>query len=196
VDENSSEVQDYIAKLTRVSEKTGVSFILIHHAGKGDPTCRDARELLRGSSGIFAALGSVFGLFGGATSEEPRLIKHLKSHPDAVGPTLDDFMLEIVDVPNGLNKFAGLHVGYRTIAEMEVKEDSYESVMEAVLACLKDGPESCGMSATDIQREVKKRKSLVLRAIDDFSRAGTAKNLGTDRAPRWVYNADAKEARR
>lgn len=114
-DENSSEVQDYIAKLTRVSEKTETSFVVIHHAGKGDPRNKDPRELLRGSSGIFSAFGSVFTLVGG--KDELKCVSQVKTHPDGLGAALDDFFLDIQDVPCNGDKYDGLHVGYKTKVE-------------------------------------------------------------------------------
>lgn len=121
-DENSSEVQDHIAKLTQVSTETGQTFIIIHHFGKspqGKDSSRDEREQLRGSSGIISALGAVYAITG--AKDEPKLVKQIKSHPDGSGRCVDDFYLNISDVPNGEDKYWGLHVGHVSGEEMARK---------------------------------------------------------------------------
>lgn len=125
VDENSSEVQDYVARLTKVSGITGCSFVVIHHFGKTSAKVQlDPREQLRGSSGIFAAMGAVYALTG--DKDAPKKVSQVKTHPDACGKYLPDFYLRTVDVPNGEDKYWGLHVGHVSEEDM-AKETEREN---------------------------------------------------------------------
>jgi KaiC/GvpD/RAD55 family RecA-like ATPase len=56
-DENDSRVRQPLDMLTRVSEETRCTFLIIHHAGKGSRA--DSRQTPRGSSAIFDAAGTV-----------------------------------------------------------------------------------------------------------------------------------------
>lgn len=125
VDENSSAIQEYMAKLTSISDKTGCSFILLHHPAKGAMSPgqyqRSDIDSLRGSSGIAATLGSVWLLAG--KRDEPKLMRQAKGHPCAVGCLHQDWYVQIQDVRDGSNPFWGLHVGYRSEEEVKAAED-------------------------------------------------------------------------
>jgi len=97
VDENDSKVREYLDILTRVSERTGCTFIVIHHAGKskGDEHgSRDERQSPRGSSGIFDACQTVL-KFDGKKGEPTRVSMHKER---ARGGAVEDFYLAVEDV--------------------------------------------------------------------------------------------------
>jgi len=124
IDENDSKIRAYLDLLARVSEKTGTAFMLIHHAGKpavskGDEEA-DLRMVLRGSSAIFDACGSVFAMIaerdGGA---KPKRMIHTKPAAEAECGPIEPFYLAIEDVPIGTNPRAGVRLVYRTVEQVK-----------------------------------------------------------------------------
>jgi RecA-family ATPase len=97
-DENDSNVRCFLDIFLRVSSTTGSTFLVLHHAGKGDRA--DARMILRGSSAIFDACGSVLGVAPVDPAEfaGPKRVVHLKN-PE--GRATEDFGLAIVDAGRG-----------------------------------------------------------------------------------------------
>jgi hypothetical protein len=106
LDENDSTIRRCLDNLSRVSEKTGTSFIVLHHAGKtqGD----DPRTMPRGSSAIFDACGCVFTVSG--EQNEPKQIQQTKQPAEAEGVGLAPFFLAIEDVPVDDRPTAGVRI--------------------------------------------------------------------------------------
>jgi hypothetical protein len=93
--------------LSRISEKTGAAFVVIHHARKPSATqMGGAKMAIRGSSALFDASGSVL-IFEGEKGQ-PARISHEKARVS--GQPAEDFELVITDVPDGSNPKAGLLV--------------------------------------------------------------------------------------
>lgn len=113
MDENDSKIRACIDNLTRVSEKTGTAFLVIHHAGKPKDNHSDQRMPLRGSSGIFDACGSVLLLTAGKTPKDPRAVTQTKVSDNAEGDFIDPFLLVVEDVAAGANPKAGVRVMYQ-----------------------------------------------------------------------------------
>lgn len=86
VDENSSQVSQYLDILTRVSEHTGCTFLVLHHSGKSpaDGSKRSPRESARGSSAITDALGAMW-VVEGEGAGAPRVMTHARAHEAAEG---------------------------------------------------------------------------------------------------------------
>lgn len=105
VDENSSEVRSVLDMLHRVSDKTGATFVIVHHARKPQ---RDApggaRMAIRGSGALFDAAASVLVLE--AQKGEPVRAIHEKARTS--GRPTDDFLLTIDDVEVDGNPRGGL----------------------------------------------------------------------------------------
>jgi hypothetical protein len=176
MDENSSEMRRYLDPLTRISEATGACFLIIHHAAKSptDPhsTRREARQQLRGSSGIFDAAGSVFLLSGNGNG--PRKVEQVKAPADAEGGAIEPFWLTAEDV-------AGLHddrEGVQVIHHAECPaSDTQEApsarvdmVRSRLLTLIQERP---GLSARAIREAVGVRPALsidVLRQLVDEGR--------------------------
>lgn len=118
-DENDSKMRACIDMLARVSEKNGTTFQLLHHAAKTKDNHKDPRMILRGSSSIFDACGSVLVLTG--EQKEPRLVQQVKAPAEAEGSAAEPFFLEIQDVHVGDNPKGGVRVVHR-IAEPKSKE--------------------------------------------------------------------------
>ena len=106
-DENSSEIRQYVDVLGRVSETTGATVLLVHHARKpksDDPV--GARYAMRGSSALYDAMASVF-IFSGAKGQ-PTRVTHEKCRNRGI--MVDDFGLQVEDVEIDGDRRAGLRV--------------------------------------------------------------------------------------
>ena len=124
--ENDSAMRGHVDMLTRVSETTGATFSLIHHAGKPKESHNsDARTLLRGSSAIFDACGSVLVFVGDKTG--PIRVQQVKAPAEAEGQAIDPFYLQIEDIPASpeLGYPAGVRVAH-VAAEDKADEDKVE----------------------------------------------------------------------
>ncbi len=76
VEENDSQIQHLLMRLAKFSEATGCAYLIAHHFGKPQQGAKPELERLRGSSGIGAALGSVFVLTGERGEPKLRLEGH------------------------------------------------------------------------------------------------------------------------
>lgn len=100
LDENSTEIRRPLDLLTRVSERTGISWMVIHHAKKTkqeDAQQVDVRQLVRGSSGIFDACSSVFVMQGQAG--KPATCSHVKAR--VRGRLQSDLLISPIDLEDG-----------------------------------------------------------------------------------------------
>jgi hypothetical protein len=108
IEENSSEARRPLDMLARVSERTGVVVVVVHHARKPQ---RDApggaKMAIRGSGAIFDAAASVL-VHEAEESNGPVRVSHEKAR--ASGRLADQFTLTAVDVPDGQDPRAGLLV--------------------------------------------------------------------------------------
>jgi len=120
LDENDSTIRRCIDNLTRVSEKTGTAFLILHHAGKsrGDDD-GDPRKVPRGSSAIFDACGCVYTVDG--EQNKPKKVHQTKAPAEAEGGSIPSFFLSIEDVEVAGSPTAGLRVVYRTAAETKAQ---------------------------------------------------------------------------
>lgn len=106
LDENESPIRGCLDLLTRASEATGATFLVLHHAGKGERA--DVRHALRGSSSIFDASGLV--LVADASSGMPITLDVTKVPAEHDGPKPEADRVTIEDVPIGENPRAGVRV--------------------------------------------------------------------------------------
>jgi hypothetical protein len=94
-EENSSDVRRALDMLGRVSDRTGVTAVVIHHARKPQKDAPGgARMAIRGSSAIYDACASVL-VFDGVKGEPVR-VSHEKARTSGI--PADDFALRIADV--------------------------------------------------------------------------------------------------
>lgn len=113
--ENDSTIRTHVDKLTRISEETGVVWVVLHHAGKPSEQRSDSRTKPRGSSAIYDSMGCAFLLTG--AGQEPRRVQQIKTPADAEGGEVEPFYLLAEDVPSGGNTRAGVRVVYRTVEQ-------------------------------------------------------------------------------
>lgn len=82
-DENSSAISNFLDVLTRVSERTGATFLLLHHSGKSSSERSSKETGGRGSSAIFDGSGAVWLVEGEGAG--PRSMSQLRAHDDGDG---------------------------------------------------------------------------------------------------------------
>lgn len=120
MDENSSDARRVLDMLSRVSERTGATFIVIHHARKPNVTqAGGAKMAIRGSGALYDACGSV--LIFEAEKGQPIRISHEKARTSGI--LCGDFEIEVTDIPDGANPRAGLLV---TASGAQSREDAAE----------------------------------------------------------------------
>lgn len=138
IDENSSEAGQPLYTLGKVSEATGATIGVIHHARKPVKDAPGGLAMsIRGSGAIFGACDSIYVL--GATKGEPVRVEHVRS--PTTGVTVDTFGLAIHDTEGG----AGLRLEYlppeQLAADGEAKVDrAFERVATAVLETVMRNP--------------------------------------------------------
>lgn len=174
MDENDSSIRVCLDNLTRVSEKTGTAFWILHHAGKPkDAHATDSRTIARGSSAIFDSAGSMFVITPGKTKDDPRKVSHVKPSAEAEGAALEDFALLVEDFTVGLNPTAGVRVVHQPIAEqtpVEQAADRYGAEAARLLDLIKQKPGASFNTIAELSGMRRARVSAVLGALSDESR--------------------------
>lgn len=123
LDENASEVRTVLDMLSRVSERTGAAFVVIHHARKPQQNASGgAKMAIRGSGALFDACSSVL-VFEGEKGQ-PTRVSHEKARTS--GRPVDDFEITITDFADEGNERAGLLVSASSAADREARKDDAE----------------------------------------------------------------------
>jgi hypothetical protein len=139
-DENDSKIRVCLDNLSRVSEKTGTTFLVLHHSGKPQEMHSDQRTKARGSSAIFDACGPVF-ILSGSKESPHKTVSQQKAPAEAEGGAVDDFYLTIDDVAQGFNPKAGVRVTYRA-KEVPTDSSSTNAHDDRVLEVIRANPGS------------------------------------------------------
>lgn len=195
-EENSSDARRPLDMLTRVSERSGAAFLVIHHARKPSATqSGGAKMAVRGSGALFDACASVL-VFDGEKGR-PTRVTHEKARSSGI--LTDDFELEVTDVPDGANPRAGLLVtakatlsktlsqavsdDERQQAKRVARLDKVQQELEQLFA---QSPELGG--ADEIASRLKRSAPDVRGLLKVMAADGKVQVLGTtsDRRHRWV----------
>ncbi len=118
VDENSSEIREYIDVLGQEIKRVDAAGKLLHHAKKPGEGKSAARYSLRGSSAIFDAADGVF-IFAGEKGE-PTTVEHEKDR--LIGTELPSFGLGSEDVERDGDHRWGLRVVHLEGAQMRQQD--------------------------------------------------------------------------
>jgi hypothetical protein len=172
-DENDSSIRACLDNLTRVSEKTGTAFVVLHHAGKPKDGHSDPRTIARGSSAIFDACGCVLVVTPGKTKDKPRNVTQVKQPAEAVGGGIDDFTLRVEDVAVGGVEAAGVRVAYASLVADSPVDDAaarFHKETASLLLLIRGRPgesqntifSSCGFNRT--------RAAAALRYLEEHDR--------------------------
>jgi hypothetical protein len=191
-DENSSEVRSVLDDLTRISEDTGATFVVVHHARKpSKDAAGGSKTSIRGSGAIFDACSSV--LVFEAAKEEPIMVSHEKARIS--GRPAADFTLAFADVSGGLT------VGASAAATQQERADTRKaSATEALcaealkfLAGLDVQRDGCPNTVT-IARILKRNTQDVTQALELLELRKQIVNHGTGgarQAKAWAVNGAA-----
>jgi len=152
VDQIDSRIRTYLDMLTRVSEHTGCSFIVIHHAGKAAEG-KDKREVARGNSAIFDACGTVLNM-NGKKPFEPVLCEIVKTSANATGRIANTkFYLAPSDIASddGANDKAGIRIEYEpedAVDQPQAPRRAFAKLRESVEKVLVSYPH--GLSTREV----------------------------------------------
>lgn len=184
-DENSSEARIPLDRLTRISERTGTTFAVIHHARKPSQNAQGgARMAIRGSGALFDACGSV--IVFSAEKGEPVTVAHEKARIS--GRLHPDFRLWIEDVDVDGDPTAGLRVTCLADAPSGAQaspSDRFEEAKRLVLALVREEGETGGVNV--VASRLGRRKTDVSAAVDELVRLGLIRKGGTYKAPILTY---------
>jgi len=183
VDENKSEVRDYLDLLGRAAERSRSSVLILHHTGKpplNGP--KDRRHIGRGSSSIYDAMQSVF--VATADRGEPIRVSHEKDRE--LGRTLSDFGLQIVDVEVNGDPKGGLRVDHLEPEQLDppaARRDDFNDLVVRVVEIIKTHP---GCSGRIVRAECRGvRLSDIDGAIEEAARRTLIVNAGKGRRQEW-----------
>ncbi len=180
VDENDSTVRRLLDLLMRVSEKTGVVPLVIHHARKPQrDAAGGAKSSVRGSGAINQALSSL--LVFEADEGEPTLVHHVKARTSGV--CAEPFYLETSDVQVGNDPIAGLTVAYRTVQQIQgatpTPSQAFEQKTRAVFDFIATQPGPV-RGASRIAEALGIRKSTVIEIVAELLEQGRIRNNSAD----------------
>lgn len=172
IDENSSEIRDYMGVLRLASEKTGCVPLLNHNAGKPPPVGQRARKHEgRGSSGIFDECQTV--LVATGSKGEPSLVTHEKDRE--LGRTVEDFFLRIFDVEVDGDPMGGIGV---LVYEAQAAPTASKATLRQQES---EARRKAQEEAKAAQREVRSRETVESRRRRDESDDATATALRAER---------------
>lgn len=162
IEENDSGVRIVLDTLSRVSERTGVVPLILHHARKPSmDKSGGAKMAIRGSGAIFDACASVL-VFEGQKGQ-PTTVAHEKARTSGV--LAEDFLLRISDVEIDGNPRGGLVVS----AEAVPAADHGGMETRILEALERDGPAG---SKTALASRVTGKTTDKYGAIDDLVMRG------------------------
>jgi len=167
-DENSSEARVPLDMLARLSERTGCSMLVIHHARKPrENDAGSARDSIRGSGALYDACGSVFVLEGKPEDPE-RTVYHCKARVS--GKVQDPMTLRIEDwgEPAGDGAVPGIRVTVAKAPTADQREKQavsakFERLRTEIRGLFEDTKERPG-GADSIAAAIK-RKASDVRAV-------------------------------
>ena len=180
-DENSSDARVPLDRLTRISEKTGTSWLVIHHARKPSQNAQGgARMAVRGSGALYDACGSVL-VFAGEKGD-PVTVEHEKAR--ITGRTHEPFQLWIEDVLTDEGPRGGLRVSAidGPPATKQTPSQRVEEVQGRVMEFIQDQGGTTGGNNV-VAQYVGGRRETLNAAISELVRAGRLERGGTTKEP-------------
>lgn len=180
LDENSSEVRRPLDMLTRVSERTGCTFVVIHHAGKPSADkATGAKFAPRGSSAIFDAVQTAF-VLSADDGKTPSKVQHTKDR--ILGASLDDFSFSSDDVEIDGNPRAGLRLSIVDSAPEQVPAgDAHEKMKSRILAFLRENGSVAGRNV--LRAKLGGKRDAIYAALEELIAMSRVVDIGTYHRP-------------
>jgi hypothetical protein len=189
IDENSSEAREPLDMLARVSERTGVTAVVLLHARK---PARDApggaKMAIRGSSALFDAASSVLIHDGGDEPGETVKVTHDKARTS--GRLAHPFLLKVDDVQCGQDPRAGLVVMAEVAPSVEDAVASRQRAkVAAVVASVRElfGTEPEQRSVETIAAKIGRNKTIVRQAVGLLLESGEVEATGSTSSRRLLW---------
>lgn len=180
-EENSSDARIPLDRLTRISEETGATSIVIHHARKPSKDSQGgARMSIRGSGALYDACGSV--LVFSAEKGEPITVEHDKAR--ITGRTHESLRLWIEDVEVDGDPLAGLRVSTLSTPppDQQTADQRLGELQGRVLAFVEaQGGTSGGCNV--IHEHLGGRRQSLTAAIAELVRLGRLTRGGSTKEP-------------
>lgn len=180
IDEASREIAAPLYMLGRVSDRTGVTFLVLHHARKPSrDAAGGAAMAIRGSSAIFGAVDSayVFSAPAGGSID----VEHVRSPTSGI--LVAPFALAIGDVEIDGRARAGLVVRHLDPAQRPSRAtptDKFGELKTAILDLVRSSPEPLSSANAICARVTGGGKDLKLQAIRELVAAGDLVQPGGD----------------
>jgi hypothetical protein len=176
-DENDSSFRSSVDVLTYVSQRTGASIVVLHHASKPKKeSSGDVRTIARGSSAIFDASGCVFNFVQKqGDKDNARLVQQVKTPAEAEGQAIKPFELVVEDVcTEDGNPTGGVRVVWRepvVVDEAAKAAEEFEKHAALIMRAVRRVPEGQSANAIVARCGVHRNRALdVLRALADEGR--------------------------
>lgn len=201
VDENDSRMGAYLMVLARVSERTGATFIVVHHEGKtSGENPRKGIEKLRGSSAIAASAGSVLSFVKDSSGVGVVRIEHTRAN---LGQEAAPELVRLLDegqTDENTEKSVGLKLEWipreqaaqeAVAADVEEAERGFDVLVGEVFRCVQRNPGIGG--SKPVARKLKKNQGEVRSAFDQLVEDGRVVNRG-GKPPksRWFVAQDGE----
>lgn len=185
-DENVSDARIPLDRLTRISEATGCTTVVVHHARKPTQNAQGgARMTVRGSGALYDACGSVL-VFTGEKGE-PVSVAHEKAR--ITGRTHADFRLRIEDVEIDGDPVAGLRVSVLeapTAVAAPSSANRFANLKQRVLEFVRDAGMVAG-GASSLRARLGCRKEDILAAVAELEAEGLVTRGGHHTRPTLTY---------
>lgn len=177
VDEIDKRSAEHLYLLGRVSELTGCTIVVVHHARKDDGATEDKKNLVRGSGALFGACSVVWVLFG--ARGKPVQWSCIKERHEGSEP--DDFWVQFRNEASGTDPRAGVRVVHLDKEQVTRSNDSdasqrrvreWAQFVERVLELVKVNPGSSGNKLYELAPKATRQKfQAALRELSDTGRA-------------------------
>ena len=178
LDQIGIEIGHAVAKLMAVSDRTGTSFVLIHHDAKGGKE-RDPKERAKGNGAIFSNCGTVFQLTGKVQDDGSTITEVINVKVGAGGAKpLQPFALRIDDVlsEEGQERW-GLECRQMTLEQVDPSQSPSavrDECASRIMAALRKEP---GMSGRELAQVTRIRRADVAPTLDYLQRMGMVEKV-------------------
>ena len=181
-DENSSDARVPLDRLTRISEDSGATFLVLHHARKPSQNATGgSRMSIRGSGALFDACGSV--LVFSAEKDQPTALEHSKARIS--GRPHEDQQLWIEDVALGGDPTAGLRISAiaGSSTAKQTATERFSDLQTKIIEFVRSHGGAFEGGSNLLARAVEARKQDVTDALAELARQGRLTNAGTRQHP-------------
>jgi len=194
VDQISIDIGHHVAKFMGVSDRTGCSFLFIHHDAKGGKD-RDPKERAKGNGAIYGNCGTVFQLVGAVQDDGSTIAEVMNTKVGAGGgKPLAPFAIKIDDVlsESGQENW-GLSCEQMSLEQIKpptTPQQDVASVASDVLAIVTANP---GCSTNFVRGLYRGKGSRLIPAALEWLEKAGAITSGTGKSKAWSLSAEGEQ---